>query len=339
VPGFDAIIDQDRSIRVLTAFLTTRAIPHGLLFTGMEGVGKRTAATAFAMACNCTGTAAGARGGACGECAACRRIAADQHPDVLRVAPDGLQIKIDQIRALCQTLAMRPYEARIRVAIIAEAHRLNPAAGNALLKMLEEPPAGTVLILTAGQTADLLPTIVSRCQHIRFKPIARRHLAVLLAASYGFSDADARLTAALANGSVTRALAMQRRGWIRRRNWILSQMAELPGAPATTLLALAEKTAQAKEDLPELLDLMASWVRDVAVARQCPDRILHQDLKSRIMAAACGSDPLALTRACRAIEDARRRIRANANPRLAMESLWLSLAAALQDRAENGRHA
>jgi DNA polymerase III gamma/tau subunit len=116
-------------------------------------------------------------------------------------------------------------------------------------------------------------------------------------------------------------------------------MAELPGGSATTLLALAEKTAQAKDDLPELLDLMASWVRDVAVARQCPDRILHQDLKNRIMAAARGSDPLALTRAYRAIEDARRRIRANANPRLAMESLWLSLAAALQDRAENRRSA
>jgi hypothetical protein len=80
-------------------------------------------------------------------------------------------------------------------------------------------------------------------------------------------------------------------------------------------------------------------VRDVAVARQCPDRILHQDLKSRIMAAARGSDPLGLTRACRAIEDARRRIRANANPRLAMESLWFSLAAALQDRGKNGKNA
>ena len=82
-------------------------------------------------------------------------------------------IKIDQIRELCQVLTMKPYEARVRVVIIADAHTLNPAAGNALLKMLEEPPARTVLILTAPQTGDLLPTIVSRCQHIRFKPIAR----------------------------------------------------------------------------------------------------------------------------------------------------------------------
>jgi DNA polymerase-3 subunit delta' len=211
---------------------------------------------------------------------------------------------------------------------------MNPAAGNALLKMLEEPPDGTVLILTAGQTADLLPTIVSRCRHIRFKPIARRHLSAMLASAYGFADDDAQLTAALSGGSVTRALAMQRRGWVRRRDWILSEMAELPRRPATVLLALAEKTAQAKEDVPELLDLMATWVRDVAVAQYCPERIIHQDLKNQIVTAARGMDLAALGRANRAIEEARRRIRANANPRMALETLWFSMAAAMQSKPD-----
>jgi DNA polymerase-3 subunit delta' len=334
VPGFDAIIDQERSIRVLTSLLSNRSIPHSLLFTGIEGVGKRTAATAFAMACNCTGSGLEERVEACGECSACRRIATDRHPDVLRVSPAGLQIKIDQVRTLCQSLAMRPYEARVRVAIIAEAHRMNPAAGNALLKMLEEPPDGTVLILTALQTSDLLPTIVSRCQHLRFKPIARVHLAAMLASAYGFSPEEAQLTAALASGSVTRALAMQRRGWIQRRNWILSEMAELAGRPTTFLLALAEKTSQAKEDIPAVLDLMAAWVRDVAVARYCPERIIHQDLKEQIMAAARRSKPPDLDRANWAIEQARRRIRSNANPRFALEALWLSLAAAAQAKPD-----
>jgi DNA polymerase-3 subunit delta' len=333
VPGFDAIIDQERSIRVLKALLTGRSIPHALLFTGIEGVGKRTAATAFAMACNCTGRHAAERVEACGECSACRKIAADRHPDVLRVAPAGLQIKIDQIRTLCEALAMKPYEARIRVAIIAEAHRMNPAAGNALLKMLEEPPDGTLLILTAWQTSDLLPTIVSRCQHIRFKPIARRHLAAMLETAYGFSTEDAHVTAALASGSVTRALAMQRRGWIQRRNMILSELAELSKRPATVILALAEKTSQTKEDIPEVLDLAATWVRDVAVARCCPDRVVYQDLKNQIMAAAHRMEPLSLGHASRAIEEARRRIRANGNPRLALETLWLSMAAAMQIKA------
>ena len=334
MPGFDAIIDQERSIRVLKALLSSRHIPHALLFTGIEGVGKRMAATAFAMACNCMERNGGEGGEACGECASCRKIAAERHPDVLRVEASGLQIKIDQIRALCQTLAMKPYEARVRVAIIAEAHRMNPAAGNALLKILEEPPDGTVLILTAGQTADLLPTIVSRCQHIRFKPIARRQLSAMLAAAHGFAEDDAQLTAALSGGSLTRALAMQRRGWLKRREWILSEMAELHRRPATVLLALAEKTAQAKEDVPELLELMATWVRDVAVAQYCPERIIHQDLKNQIATAARRTDLAAVGRANRAIEEARRRIRANANPRMALETLWFTMAAAMQAKPD-----
>jgi DNA polymerase III delta' subunit len=257
VPGFDSIIDQERPIRILTSLLVNGTIPHALLFTGIEGVGKKTAAVALAMACNCTGGEAGTAGagapspgavGPCGECAACRKIVAGAHPDMLRVSPAGAMIKIDQIRELCQVLTMKPYEARVRVVIIADAHTLNPAAGNALLKMLEEPPARTALILTAPQTGDLLPTIVSRCQHIRFKPIARHHLAAILTRAYGVDPPEASLTAALAGGSLTRALAMRRSQWLQRRSWLMAQLAALPRQSMTALLALAEKLSQARVD-------------------------------------------------------------------------------------------
>ncbi|MGE5258578.1 MAG: DNA polymerase III subunit delta' [Hyphomicrobiales bacterium] len=335
MPGFDAIIDQERPIRLLTSFLTHGTIPHALLFTGIEGVGKRTAAIAFAMACNCIGGLPGGRTGegmhgtaaqSCGECSACRKIATDRHPDVLKVVPAGLQIRIDQVRDLCQSLTMRPYEARIRIALIADAHRMNPAAGNALLKMLEEPPERTVLILTAPQTADLLPTIVSRCRHIRFKPIARNHLAAILARAYGFPAEEAALTAAMASGSVTRALAMQRRHWVQRRNWFMSELAALAHRPVTSLLALAEKLAQAKEDIPDYLELLASWVRDMVVARYDPDRIIHQDLRAEIVTAGRGVPEGFFTRATTGLAETQRRFQSNANPRLSLERLLITMA-------------
>jgi DNA polymerase-3 subunit delta' len=342
VPGFDAIIDQERPIRLLTSFLSHGTIPHALLFTGIEGVGKRTAAMAFAMACNCTGGLPEERtdlrpqrsaAQPCGACSACRKIAAGRHPDVLRVAPAGLQIKIEQVRELCQSLIMKPYEARVRVALIADAHRLNPAAGNALLKMLEEPPERTVLILTAPQTADLLPTIVSRCRHIRFKPIARNHLAAMLTGSYGLPADEADLTAAMADGSVTRALAMQRSRWVQRRNWFMSELAGLPRQPVTSLLALAEKMAQVKEDLPDYLELLASWVRDMAVARCDPDRIIHQDLRAEIIAAAQGAPEGFFTQAAQGLAETRRSVQSNANPRLSLERLLIRMAENLQPAA------
>jgi hypothetical protein len=121
---------------------------------------------------------------------------------------------------------------------------------------------------------------------------------------------------------------MQRRGWVQRRKWILSEMAGLAQRSTTSLLALAEKSSQVKEDIPEMLGLMATWVRDVAVARYCPDRIIHQDWAGSILDASRRSDLDDLIRADRAIEAARRRIQANSNPRLTLEVLWLSLAAA-----------
>lgn len=342
MPGFDSIIDQERPIRTLASFLTHGTIPHALLFTGIEGVGKRSAAIAFAMACNCRGGPKGGEPGpggppapdqACGECSACRKISEGQHPDLLKVDPDGTAIKIEQVRALCQSLALQPYEARVRVVVIADAHRLTAAAGNALLKILEEPPERTVLILTAPQTADVLPTIVSRCRHLRFKPIAGKHLAAMLVRAYGFTTEEAALTAAMAHGSVTRALAMQRRHWIRRRNWFLSELSALARLPAAALLVLAERMALVKEELPDYLELTATWVRDLAVARHDPERIIHQDLRSEIAAAAQRLPEGFVSLASAGLAEIQRRLQANANPRLSLETLLIRLAAGLRNGA------
>ncbi len=200
VTQFESIIDQQIPVRILTTFLKTGSIPHALLFTGIEGVGKNTAALAFAMACNCTATPSLAKPqhpdppateinspNPCGVCKSCRKIKSGHHPDVAHIKPSGPFIRIDQIRNLYQMFVMKPYEAKYRVAILADAHKLNPQAGNAFLKMLEEPPAQTVLILTASEKTALLPTIVSRCQHIHFNPISRKHLAGMLMAQKGWT--------------------------------------------------------------------------------------------------------------------------------------------------------
>jgi DNA polymerase-3 subunit delta' len=243
-------------------------------------------------------------------------------------------IKIDQIRERCQVLTMKPYEERVRVVIIADAHTLNPAAGNALLKMLEEPPARTVLILTALQTGDLLPTIVSRCQHIRFKPIARHHLAAILTRAYGVDPPEASLTAALAGGSLTRALTMRGSRWLQRRSWLMAQLAALPGQSTAALLALAEKLSQARDDLPDALDLIASWIRDLAVARHAPESLIHQDLREVMVEISHIMSLEALTSAMRALQDARQRIQANANPRLTLEALFVKMSTHL-DQTRN----
>ncbi len=335
MPGFDAIIGQDRILRTLTRLLTRGTLPHALLFIGIEGVGKKTAATAVVMACNCIRTGRGTGGDkglpepvsmACGECAACRKISAGSHPDLRQLAPDGGMIKIDQIRELCGFLNMKPHEARTRAVIIADAQTMNPSAANALLKMLEEPPPRTVLILTAVQAADVLPTVVSRCRQFHFAPIPRQDLAALLVRNLGLKPAEADVTAALAGGSVTRAMAIQSGHGLRRRAWLIAQLSGLPRQTPLELLALAEKLARERPELGGDLDLVATWLRDVAIARQCPEKLIHANVQGPLQDAAIDVQDAAMGDAINALQEAVRRLRANANPRLTLETLFINLA-------------
>ncbi|MEJ2656557.1 MAG: DNA polymerase III subunit delta', partial [Desulfobacterales bacterium] len=288
---------QEKPIRLLKTFLQNETIPHALLFLGIDGVGKTTAAKAVAMACNCMarekthfsvkegirpvyGTKPDLAGKSeiCGCCKSCSKIKTGNHPDMILVEPKGSFIRIDQIRNLCNILTMKPYEARLRVVIIKDAQSMNPSAGNALLKVLEEPPDRTVLILTAMQTSDLLPTIVSRCQHIRFNPIPGKHLKTLLIEKQGADPADAEIITIMANGSYSKALSIishiKKSNWIKRRAWLLNEVESLPLMSIPSCLAFAETLSKNKETLTDSLEVMKSWFRDLIVCRFHPARVM-----------------------------------------------------------------
>jgi len=336
VVGFDLIRGQRQALGLLTTLLRKGQIPHALAFTGIDGIGKQSAAQAFAMACNCTApqpcaassSEAPPRVNPCGQCRPCRRIQADQHPDILHIGPSGDMIRIAVIRDLIQRLAVKPYEQGTRVVILAQAHTMNPEAGNALLKLLEEPPRNTLLVLTTRQMGDLLPTIASRCQQIRFAPLGRENLLALLTTEGQLTPQEAEAAAALSGGSYTRALQMAREDWIPRRQWLAGELARLKDQTITLHLALAEKLAAGKTLLPDVLIWLLSWYRDLIVFPFQPDRIVNRDLDRQIRSAASRQDPLAAIESMKAVQAALKALQENANPRLTMETLVLQLAAA-----------
>ncbi|MDD2388226.1 MAG: DNA polymerase III subunit delta' [Desulfobacterales bacterium] len=339
MPGFEDITGQQRSIQMLTTLLKKGGIPHALLFTGIEGVGKRTAATAFAMACNCTSATsenACYPTNPCGSCRACRKISSGIHPDIIELKPSGNFIRIDQIRTLCRTLTMKPYEANVRVVIISDAQTMNPQAANALLKALEEPPERTIFILTAIQISDLLPTIVSRCQHIRFDPIPRETLESLLMERTRLDRKDAAIIASMAGGSYSRALSRAEKRWNSRRMWLIDEIEALPSRPVNLLMAFAVKLAEDKESLSDSLEIVNSWLRDLIVCRYRPGKIVNIDMGQRIAAGSRRIDEASLLSGIEAIETARKDIRANANMRLTLDLLIMSLARCCR---ENGKTA
>ncbi len=334
LPGFRALIDQERSIKILNAILQKNRIPHAFLFTGIEGVGKLTAAVTFAMAQNCSiiehCTTRGEKSELpqlpCCKCKPCKKILTGNHPDIIFIKPSGSILRIDQIRALCHSLSMRPYEATQRVVIISGAHKMNSEAGNALLKILEEPPGKTTFILTATHVYDLLPTVISRCQNIGFNPIAKQNLEKLLVKKYDCSVEDAKILSILGNGSITKALSMKQGNWIIRRNWLIREIELLSQRSIGSIFGFAEKLAQKKDLLSDSFEVIRTYLRDLVVYKFDPGEIINKDLFDRIKTVSEKKSIKTILTGIDALQLAQNGIDTNTNLRLTLEVLVMNLA-------------
>ena len=204
IEGHDAVVEQFRGSLAAGRLATT------YLFVGPEGVGKRSFALKLAQALLCTGSDP-VRLEPCGQCESCRLAAAGNHPDLLQVARyTGTKfLKVEQFigererrnqEGLCHDISLRPMISRRRVAIIDDADWFTPESANCLLKTLEEPPPGAVIILIGTSRSRQLPTILSRSQVIRFKPLPDEAVARLILQA-GLAD-DAATAADLAGKSL-----------------------------------------------------------------------------------------------------------------------------------------
>ena len=330
---FENILNQDRPIRLLTSLLHSKTIPHALLFTGIDGIGKRRCSIAFAMLCNCADLQSGSvnsgnnRINPCGNCSSCKKIKSGNHPDVITIKPSGTYIKIDQIRELCSLLSLKPYEANLRVIIISDAQTMTVEAGNALLKELEEPPSGTIFILTATQKSDMLPTILSRTQSISFNPFPLKDIIAILEQKHGVSHNDATILAAMANGSLAKAIAMSGSGrhnhLITQRKWLINILSEfITSEPMTAqLLAFALRLSKNKDFFLDSLMLIKTWLRDIIICRYCSEKVINKDIIAELKQISAQVTVESILNKIQIIDAAQKNILGNANLRLTSETM------------------
>ncbi|MBU0908424.1 MAG: DNA polymerase III subunit delta' [Proteobacteria bacterium] len=328
--SFQSVIGQPKAKQFLTGSFQRQKTAHAYLFRGPAGVGKKTCALAFAALINCL---APVNGDVCGRCSSCLKYHSGNHPDLLKIEPQGTTsaLKIDQIRELKKTLIYPPFEARFRVVLIQDIHLTmrRKEVTNSLLKTLEEPPADTVFILTGDEAGDILPTILSRCQIVPFYSLPYEQVTQALMIHDHIEEQTAASLAAISEGSLGRArLLYQEKLLPLRREIIESILALAPGTPdaVQAVFQLAEKAGDTKDNLDELLDLITSWIRDIMLAhRGLSDRIINSDLRSLLPAACHRWDHEELSDKLQRISLARRQLLHNCNRTLVCEVLFFGL--------------
>jgi DNA polymerase III subunit delta' len=319
---FSAVWGQPQAVEFLKRAAAQARVAHAYLFSGPEGVGKRTTALAFAQALNCLEPR---EGEACGACAPCRKIAAANHPDVLLMEPEGQAFKIDQVREVLQrNLRWKPLEGRTRVFVLDQADALTAEAANSLLKALEEPPDAVVIVLITSQPFALLPTIRSRCQEVRFRPLAADLLARWLSAEQGVPPETAAALARLSDGRPAEALRLSDPEVQELRGRVLDLAAAVQGPDAWP--ERAATMGEWQGEAVEPLEFLLTWFRDRLVLSQgVPQRLVVNQDRLAQLAAAPRESPEVLWDHCRLVLQALDWKAQNLNPQLLLEQVWMKL--------------
>lgn len=297
---------------------------HAYLFSGPPGLGRRTLALGLARALNCTNPPA--PGESCGECRDCRQTAAMQHPDmaVVQAETEGGTLKVDQVRAVQHALALKPYQSKYRVALFLRFQEANDNAANALLKTLEEAPAHAILLLTADTPEALLPTIISRCEILRLRPLRVAEVEAMLA-SRGVEPDRVRLLAHISGGRPGYAnRLLEDASLLETRAERLNDLQSLLKSTRVKKFSYADKLAKDKESMRQAITFWLSYWRDVLLkTAKASMPITNVDYTDEIEALSARLTLPSVRRVVSDLEQALDRMDRNVNPRLLAEVLLM----------------
>ena len=344
---FSSILGHEKEIERLKRAVRSKRIAHAYLFSGPEGIGKRLVAESFAAALNCAEFSEDS----CGVCRSCAMFEVGSHTNLCVIEPEEdagtaddaeeprkavkkrkrVQpvLKIDAIRDLQRALRYR-VESGTRVAVVDGAQLMTRPTSNALLKTLEEPPEGSIVVLLSSESDSLLPTVLSRCQRINFAPLPFEVVKKALVEKKGMSVEAANLVARLCNGSLGWAYEAADEGALEKRKAFFERFLRLDSSDIAGILDFS--AALSKEDSPEeAMEFLKDILRDILVSGAgCPELALNSDmagfLKGVSEGAAEGKDWFnAVCEAFTLAEDARISMLPPryANKNLAMDALFI----------------
>jgi DNA polymerase III subunit delta' len=317
---------QPTVLKMLKNSLLKHRVAHAYLLEGIRGTGKKEIALLITKALFCDSLLEGYK--PCETCHNCRRINSGNHPDVHKVEPDGLSIKKQQIQDLQQEFSKKGVESSRKVYMISDADKMSVSAANSLLKFLEEPNSQTTAFLLSEQPQQLLPTILSRCQILSFKPLSPLAMINQLTEN-GVNPMKAPLLAQLTN-NLDEAYELNVDDWFAQAQKIVLKLYEVlkknPLEAMVTLQGDWFSHFKEKEQINRGLDLLLLIFKDLLyIQLDKQEQLVFKAESDRLRQYALETSGRRLSDQMSAILEAKRKLAANMNPQLMMEELVLNL--------------
>ncbi len=270
---YSQLAGQEEIKTSLIKSINKNQVSHCYLFEGPEGMGKFELSLIFAQSLLCLNF----NSDPCNECKSCIKVNSYNHPDLHIINEDGKSIKREDIDELINSINKRPYEAKRKVYIIKHAHLMTPQAANTFLKTLEEPPGDTVMILLTVNSSLLLPTIVSRCQEVKFRNVSKETIKLYLK---GYEADSVDLAANYSKGILNKAINIIEGNddIMKKRQEIIKIFDRIVNSDSEIIYELENYFDDNKENIDSIVEIMIMWIRDVIfVKNKMENLVINKD--------------------------------------------------------------
>lgn len=326
MPNFCDIIGHEDIVKHFKSSIELGKISHAYILNGEKGSGKKTMASVVAKSLQCeTGNP-----DPCGECKSCLQVESGYQPDIIWVNHEKPNvISVDEIRSqIVNDIDVKPYSSRYKIYVVPDAQMMNPQAQNALLKTLEEPPEYAIVMLLTDNVDRFLPTILSRCIVLNFKPVQPMDVIEYLEEQLQIDKTKAKFCAEFAQGNLGKAVRLAispdyndiKENSVR----LLRRIHEME---MDDIILAVKNMGKYKLDVTDYVDIMTMWFRDILMVKisNSPNKIIFKDEFSVMKKQASCASYEGMEEILKALDKLKIRLEANVNFDIAMELTLLTI--------------
>lgn len=310
-------------LALFNKIVSSQKIANAYLFIGESGFGKEFMAKYFAMMINCK---SGSK--PCLSCPSCIQMISGNHPDIFFIEPDGISIKVETLRnVVINNAYVKPYNSYKKIFIIKEAEKMTEQAQNSILKTLEEPPEYGLFILTSSKMEGLLPTIVSRCEIIRFTRESDEVIEEYLINEKKIDRSMAKKIASIANGNYGKANLLIDEGYSKVRSELGDILYSVINQDKALRLESFKFFDENREMIDDIIDIMFSYLRDLMILKLLGSEecIINKDMSDKLRMLSTNLTGFKLNNIINEIEELAFNLKSNVNYQLAIEKFLLNI--------------